>query len=1109
MKRLHSALLLSIWVLFFAVPFKNANGQKNVQLLNSIEVLNKGLALYDSGAYEKAAALFEQISRNDTNYVLALFEDALSRESNSEDSLAIVLCNKGLEIPSEYEPDFYKLKGAALTDWKKYDQAIDLLHGAIGKFPNVYALHFTLGLAFYKAQRYDSAIAALERSISLNAFHASSHYYLGKCCLEQGRIIPALLSLQFSLVLEPRTTRSFTAVQLIERVTENKYDFNNANKVDPVKYDDAPFTDLELLVQSQAALSKQYKAKSKINYNVIKQCQLIYDKLKYVPNTGNFWMNTYVPFFADMRKLKYFNIYSYYIMQSVNDDNLQNDIKKQKKKIDQFVDWASKEIVATRHTRELTIEGKKVNAICYYYPSHSLQAVGGEDAKGKQTGEWTYYYENNGAVSAKGSFGTDGSRKGLWQYFYFDGTRKERTTFNNGKKNGISETWYENGAPRAKYFFKDNLLDSEAVEYNASGIISAYAIYKQNQPRDKAMLYYPDGKQEYALNYGEIGLEGEQKEYYVTGQQQFSSMYLGGKKNGTTIDYWSNGKVKDSGENRNNEATGHWKFYHEDGSLREEVKYNEGKPFDVATIYYRNGKKEEEISYGINGKVDGPDMLYDDDGIKYEQIDYQNDIEQHYIFMDKNGKTLSEANVKNKKLHHENYYPDGIKHSEGDYINAVREGEWKFYSYTGALETTESYSAGELDGTVTNYYVNGKIKDEIDYKEGAREGYYKKYNIDGTIACEGWYVAGKMQGDWYYYNLRGGLESHYYYLNDNEYGYVDFYNPNGNISEEDYFRLGYFDKAWTYDSTGKNVIYAYASDKGNGHYFSTYTGGQPRVDCNYVSGKREGTEKFYYYNGKLSDEGNSLLGKWEGTYKAYYENGDIRTTSNYSMGDLTGIKATFFKDNKLNATYNYYQDDLNGPFLEFYEHGSVQRMGQCSEGMNEGRFNYYSDDSLLYCVRWYHKDIPIAYSYPDKNGQLVPSIILKEDSGRVNAFYANGNRSLECTYIRGTLNGKRIQYYSNGNVFEIENYYYGNLMGPQKYYYSSGKAKADENYYLGEKDGKCIYYYDTGKIEHEENWVLGDKQGTCIYYDRSGNTLRTAVYYNNYEVYEFNNDARK
>jgi antitoxin component YwqK of YwqJK toxin-antitoxin module len=1091
--------LFTFFLVFISI---NASGQKNVPLVNSLDLIKQGLELADSGAYDKANALYEQVSRNDTNYAAALFEEAVSCVSSNKDSLALIICQKGLDLHGEYQPDFYKLMGGALIDMDKYDDAINIIHKALLRFPNVYLLHFTMGLAQYKAKNYDSAVASFERSLSLNTFHASSHYYLGKCCLEQGRIIPAMLSLQFCLVLEPLTTRSFAIVQVLEKVMENKYEFNKATKVPVSKYNDGIFSDIDLLVQSQAALNKGYKAKTKINYNVVKQCQLICEKISYTPNSNNFWMDTYATFFAELQQKDYFEPYAYYIMQSVNDGDLQKDIKKEKKKINEFTDWADKKIIAMRRIRNITINGKPTALTYYYYNNHLPQAIGLENAKGTQTGLWTVYHENDGTVAASGSFNEDGKRIGMWQWYYPDSTLKEHTNYINGKREGLSETWYENGAKKASYLFKNDSLNGEATLYNSSGIIKNHGIYKADKASGDFNFYYPNGKLHFVVNYGEKGIEGEQKEYYVTGKLKIFTTFVDDKKTGLLKEWWPTGKLEEEGEYKDDKVTGHWKFYYADGSLQRESNYSESKLLGAYTTYFRNGKKKEEASYDNDGKLDGADTQYDDDGIKYIQLDYKKDICQHFKYFDKSGKVFAEGAISGKKLPYQSFYADGVKYCEGDLLDNKREGVWKFYSRLGSPTLKENYSDGALEGTKIDYYLNGNIKDSVNYYNDEKEGHYMSFWENGTPKSEGWYIAGEQQGEWYFYNIRGGVSSHEFYVNGDVHGYSDFYNPNGRIKEEDHNLPDYFDKDWVYDSTGKNIMYKYISDKGNGHYVLPYPNGQTRIERTYVAGSTEGPQKVYYYDGKLWAEGDFQLDKKQGAYKTYYPNGNLESVYNYEQGDLSGPAELYYESGKLKERYGYLSDDWEGPFKEYYEKGNVHNEGYTEEGSIEGETKHYSPDSLLSLVIRYKDNIITGYSYEGKDGKLVPFVPIDKGKGEIKAFYANGNKSLECTYQNNSLQGKRTEYFSNGTISEEENYDFGNLTGGQKYYYPNGKLKAEENYYMGEKDGKSSYYNENAKLEREENWVLGLRQGTFSYYDNAGKLLKTVQYYNNDEVSE-------
>ncbi len=1093
-------------ILFALLSICNySSAQKAVPLINSYKLLTKGLALIDTGQYDKASDLFEQISRNDTNYALAIYEDAISRISGGEDSLAVGICRKGIALHTEYSSDFYKFLSSAYINMDKDDDAIKLLKDtAIPAYPNVYLLQYSMGLAYYKSHKYDSAIACFERSINLNIFHASSHYYLGKCCLEQGRMIPALLSLQFYLLLEPATSRSFATVQLVEQVTEGKYDYNKATVVDPSKYNDDAFADLDQIIKSKIGLSDDYKAKTKVSFGVIKQCQLMLEKLTYTPNTNNFWMEEYVPFYNTLQTKNYFEPYAYYIMGSVNNDDLQKDISKNKRKITDFTDWAGKMLAEKRDKREVTVSGVKKTLTCIFYDNNLPEGVGEENAKGKSIGDWLIYNRYTGNIEAKGSFNANGNKEGEWVYYYFDGALKEKSNYVDDKHEGVSEVWYRNGAQKGKYTYHNDKLNGEVSEYNASGILTTHGNYVNDKPTSEFTIYYNDGKTHYTSNYTDAGLDGELKEFYITHQLTLSSVLKNGKKNGTATDFWPNGKIKDEVGYIDDYATNTFKYYYEDGTLNKVGAYgNNGKEFGLWTTFYRNGKKEEEYTFNKNGEWNGPDSRYDDDEVKYAEMEYKNNELQHIIYFDKSGKTIFETSISGGKLEQQNFYPNGVKMNEGETVYGKKTGKWKFYSVTGALTNQESYKNGLLDGMRTDYYADGKVKDSLNYTRDSASGLYHEYFENGQLMTTGWFVGASKEGDWYYYNARGTLTSHIYYLDNTLYGYADYYDVNGRLSSEELTNsLGYFDKAWIYDTTGTKVVYTYISDKGNGTYKPAYANGQLKIERPYIAGNVDGHQKAYFYNGKLKAEGDFLGGSRQGKLINYYNNGNVESVFNYDIGNATGPATRYFENGKTKFEENFLSDNEDGTYKEYYKNGKLRRIGQYNDGEKDGETKFYFEDSTIYCFAWYHNGLITGYSYPGKDGNLVATIPIDKGTGNMVCYYANGTKSLECKYDNSVFDGKRIMYTPAGKVYEDENYQSGDENGLQKYYYADGKLKAEENFYLGDMDGTSTYYYETGKPEHTENWVLGKRHGAFKYYDASGKLIKTTIYYNDEVVTE-------
>jgi len=1094
-------------IIFFALYSSEINGQNQVPYINSFDTISLGIAYNDTGAYAQASTLYEKVSENDTNYALALIEDAIAKESGEQDSAAIIICRKGIEQKSEYTSDFYNTLANIYIDEGNYEDAITLLKDTIfPKYPNIHTLYFTLGLAQYKMHNYADAINSFEKAIDLDTYDAVSHYYLGRCCLEQGRLIPALLSFQFYLMLQPDKNRSYTVVGLIEQMTGNKYQYNKSYSVDPSKYHDSAFTELDLLIRSKIAMNAQYKSSTTINYTFAKQIQLLLEQLKYIPNTGNYWMEKYVPFFTGLQQKKYLEPYLYFIMASVtsNDPNLQKGVVKNKKKIEKFAQWADGQLTAARGKKEMEVNGKKILVNCHYWDNDMVEAVGPENSVGKDTGEWIHYYRHTGSLYSKGKYNNNGEREGKWQWFYNSGALKETDNFIKGKREDTAKLWYENGAPKAIYIFHDDLFNGDCMEYNVSGILTSKTIYSDNKLSGPATYFYDDGKTHYFANYTNGKFEKELKEYYVTGQIMSIKAMQNDFKNGAYISYFTNGKIQETGEYKDDKQIGNWKTYYKDGNLQKEGNFNmKGEPEGKWVLYFRNGKKEETESFNKNGNLDGMDSLFDDDGILYETETFKNDMLLNYTFKDKDGYNVTTGKLNGNHLSMINYSPAAAKKSEGLYIDNKKEGEWRYYNDYGDLETRENFYSGNLYGVTANYYSNGKLKDSTNYTDGEKDGYYASYFINGQMDTQGWYLNDIKQGDWYYYDLKGHLVKHIFFVNGNLHGRIDFYEANGSLSEQHFYKYGYLDRIFLYDSTGSKIIYKYISDKGNGKYLLTYTNGNIAHELNYMNGSLDGPDKRYFYNGNLSEKNNYLLDKLQDTLKAFYEKGNLKYIYNYDMGDCQGIGKSYYKNGKLEQIGTYYNGDLDGDYTHYNDDGKVDILAHYNGGKLDKEYKVCYGETNVAAIFRTNDGTILGYSSVDKTGKPLQRINLEKGTGNVICYYPNGNKSIQCIYAHGELAGKDLTYSPDGKLAAERNYESGYLNGIQKYYYEGDTTlKETDNYYYGQLDGPCRYYYKNGKLEHEESYSLGMKEGPSRYYDEQGKLIKTVFYFYGNETTE-------
>src|SRR5688572_18235664 len=151
---------LLILCLFTATFSSKLAAQKDVELVNSAAVILEGNIYYAIGKYNKAASAFAKVSRNDTNYVLALLNLCYAYNEDNEDSLCLLNARKGIELESESRVSFYNLAAISLREMKRYDESVQLLDEAIKLYPYAFGLQYNKGVAFYEAKKFKEAEAA-------------------------------------------------------------------------------------------------------------------------------------------------------------------------------------------------------------------------------------------------------------------------------------------------------------------------------------------------------------------------------------------------------------------------------------------------------------------------------------------------------------------------------------------------------------------------------------------------------------------------------------------------------------------------------------------------------------------------------------------------------------------------------------------------------------------------------------------------------------------------------------------------------------------------------------------------------------------------------------
>lgn len=96
------------------------------------------------------------------------------------------------------------------------------------------------------------------------------------------------------------------------------------------------------------------------------------------------------------------------------------------------------------------------------------------------------------------------------------------------------------------------------------------------------------------------------------------------------------------------------------------------------------------------------------------------------------------------------------KVSEGNVVDKLREGIWKYYhKNSNAVMTTENYVNDKLEGSRKVFYSDGKLAEDVLYKNNVKEGLSKKYSKDGKLVEESTFANGVLQGSYKVYEESG------------------------------------------------------------------------------------------------------------------------------------------------------------------------------------------------------------------------------------------------------------------------------------------------------------------------------------------------------------------
>jgi TPR repeat len=210
MRNVHKALI-TIFLFAFSTHCFAQNKQYVTQLID------RGVALNDSGKYAEAIAKYNEALKLDSNNQRADYELAYTFFSSDHEKDAIPYLEKVVKLNPNSAGAFDML-GSIYDDEKKGDKAVEYYLQGIKVDPDYQRLHFNLAIAYFRQGKNAEAEACAIDAIKLDPKHASSQRIYALATYAQGKRGESLLGWCSFLLLEPQTQRSSEAYHYVKKI---------------------------------------------------------------------------------------------------------------------------------------------------------------------------------------------------------------------------------------------------------------------------------------------------------------------------------------------------------------------------------------------------------------------------------------------------------------------------------------------------------------------------------------------------------------------------------------------------------------------------------------------------------------------------------------------------------------------------------------------------------------------------------------------------------------------------------------------------------------------------------------------------------------------------
>lgn len=1088
-------------IALFLVAYSTGFSQEKLPHLDAEKLQAEAMEIGAAGDYEKALEILQKVNSKDSLYCSTLISISYYQLNNGNLEEAIETTNKGLALdcPSE-KLSFYINKGVSLLNLEKYEEAVQVFQEALGVYPRNAQLWFNLGRVLENQKKLEDAVSAYQNAILFNPAYAKPHLRLGDICYKQELFSQALMSYNMFLLLNPDGDDSFAVLKGLNELVKIK----NPNKANPnltISEDAGSFRQLDLILENKLALNDRYEVDADILIPLTRQNHLMLEQLALLDKKDGFWSNYYVPAYQWIWKKGLFEEFNYTINFSIENEKYEPMVAKRIKDIKEFIQQFYAEWFAT-------IENSKMRNIpedqglSYTYESFQLNGVG-QSVNGQKQGDWKFF-RSNGSLSGEGSFDQNGNRTGEWKWYGDNGELMEYAFYKDGKLEGENKRFFENGKPYYVAPFINDKITGEYLVYNDHGALIQKKYFKEDKLEGAFTSNFSVGAKlpEFFISYKNGLIEGELTEMFASGITYSKRFYKNGKLEGPDKRYNRDGSLYSEINYKEGIPVGEYKTYYANGQLRESGIYQKGNFDGEFTTFYKNGIRESKSEWS-KGKLHGTYSYFDRDGVLQYEYKYHQGNLIAFRFYDKSGKIIDEGKKKGGAFYFKGYTPYGQLDSEGNYdISGGKQGNWKYYSPNGILITEGEYQENMATGLHKTYYPTGEKESVQEYIKDTLQGYYAYFYLTGQLRQQGYYKDGQEHGEWRSYYVDGKLKSVNYYHKGSLNNLQEYFAVDGTLDYTETYKYGELVEETYYDENQKpyEIIDYTALPEGEYKLIKKHPDGSNRLIVNVLNGVKHGEFLEYAIDGTLLQKGYYVNGAEHGPWTIYYSNGKIKRELAFDRGEFHGDFKDYYESGAVERTYKFQYGEYEDTWISYYENGNIEVVTGHEAGKEHGRKEFYDPSGKFQALRYYAHGRLMGYTYPDKNEEELPLITIKNETGKMMAYFNNGVAAREMEFLNGELTGIYKSYYYSGQLESEIEYKSGERSGSFKVFYSNGNVKVHNNYRGGFLYGVSKEYFENGQLKREANYLNDKKHGEEAEYNVNGKVL-SKKYYRNGDVY--------